>query len=135
MPKRILQGKVVSDKMDKTVVVVVERRTMHPMYKKYVKKSARYAAHDEGNLFRSGDTVEIQECRPLSKSKTWTVISTPPAGRTSNKPKVDAETAAGLVKTTRKATKKKEAKDTKAAAPAKTDAKAAAKKPAAKKDK
>ncbi|MBI1327729.1 MAG: 30S ribosomal protein S17 [Alphaproteobacteria bacterium] len=126
MPKRILQGKIVSDKMDKTVVVVVERRTMHPLYKKYVKKSARYSAHDEGNLFRTGDTVEIQECRPLSKNKTWTVISNPPAGRTSNKAPVDAETAEGLVKTTRKASKKKDKETNKATG---TDTK----KPAAKK--
>jgi small subunit ribosomal protein S17 len=79
MPKRILQGTVVSDKMDKTVTVLVERRVMHPVYKKYIKQSKKYAAHDEGNAFKIGDTVQIEECRPLSKRKRWTVIS-PPAG-------------------------------------------------------
>ncbi len=75
MPKRILQGVVVSDKQDKTVVVKVERQVMHPVYKKFVKKSKKYAAHDENNQFKLGDTVSIQECRPISKNKTWTVIS------------------------------------------------------------
>lgn len=75
MPRRILEGKVVSDKMDKTVTVLVERRYMHPMYKKYVRMTTKYAAHDEHNVFKTGDKVEIQECRPLSKRKTWVVIS------------------------------------------------------------
>lgn len=75
MPRRILEGKVVSDKMNKTVTVLVERRFMHPMYKKYVRQSSKYAAHDEKNLFKSGDVVQIQECRPISARKTWVVIS------------------------------------------------------------
>lgn len=75
MPKRILQGVVVSDKMDKTVVVKVERRVMHPIYKKYIKRSKKYAAHDETNQFKVGDVVRIQECRPLSRTKTWEVLS------------------------------------------------------------
>ena len=75
MPRRILEGKIVSDKMDKTVTVLVERRYMHPMYKKYVRKSAKYAAHDENNVFKSGDVVQIQECRPISARRTWVVIS------------------------------------------------------------
>ena len=74
MPKRILQGVVVSDKQDKTVVVSVERQVMHPVYKKFIKKSKKYAAHDENNQFKVGDTVRIQECAPVSKNKTWTVI-------------------------------------------------------------
>ena len=74
MPKRILQGVVVSDKQDKTVTVLVERQVMHPVYKKFIKKSKRYAAHDENNQFKVGDTVRIQECAPVSKNKTWTVI-------------------------------------------------------------
>ena len=74
MPKRILQGVVVSDKQDKTVVVNVERQIMHPVYKKFIKKSKKYAAHDENNQFKVGDTVRIQECAPVSKNKTWTVI-------------------------------------------------------------
>lgn len=74
MPKRILQGVVVSDKQDKTVVVSVERQVMHPVYKKFIKKSKKYAAHDENNQFKVGDTVRIVECAPVSKNKTWTVI-------------------------------------------------------------
>ncbi len=75
MPKRILQGVVVSDKQDKTVVVRVERRVKHPVYKKIVRKSKKYAAHDEGNACKEGDVVRIQECRPISKNKTWEVIT------------------------------------------------------------
>ena len=74
MPKRILQGVVVSDKQDKTVVVSVERQIMHPVYKTYIKKSKKYAAHDENNQSKGGDTVRIEECAPKSKTKTWTVI-------------------------------------------------------------
>ena len=74
MPKRILQGVVVSAKQDKTVVVSVERQVMHPVYKKFIKKSKKYAAHDENNQFKVGDTVRIEECAPVSKNKTWTVI-------------------------------------------------------------
>ena len=74
MPKRILQGVVVSDKQDKTIVVSVERQVMHPVYKKFIKKSKKYAAHDENNQFKVGDTVRIIECAPVSKNKTWTVI-------------------------------------------------------------
>jgi small subunit ribosomal protein S17 len=77
MPRRVMEGRVVSDKMDKTVTVLVERRTMHPIYKKYVKQSAKYAAHDEANLFRIGDKVSIEECAPISKRKTWKVITDP----------------------------------------------------------
>ena len=75
MPKRILQGVVVSDKMDKSVVVRVERRVMHPVYKKYIKRSAKYTAHDENNQYKVGDIVQIIESRPLSKTKTWTVVT------------------------------------------------------------
>ena len=75
MPKRVLQGVVVSDKMDKSVVVRVERRVMHPVYKKYIKRSAKYTAHDENNLCKVGDIVQIMESRPLSKTKTWVVVS------------------------------------------------------------
>ncbi|MBQ9090016.1 MAG: 30S ribosomal protein S17 [Alphaproteobacteria bacterium] len=75
MPKRILQGVVVSDKMDKSVVVKVERRVMHPVYKKYIKRSAKYTAHDENNLCKIGDVVQIIESRPISKTKTWVVMA------------------------------------------------------------
>jgi small subunit ribosomal protein S17 len=74
MPKRILTGTVVSDKMDKTVVVRVERRVMHPVYKKFIRRSKKYAAHDPNNTHKVGDTVRIQETRPLSKTKKWEVI-------------------------------------------------------------
>ena len=74
MPKRILEGEVVSDKMDKTITVLVERRFMHPLYKKYVKKSSKYAAHDENNSVKVGERVQIVECAPISKRKTWTVL-------------------------------------------------------------
>lgn len=77
MPRRVMEGKVVSDAMDKTVTVLVERRTMHPIYKKYVKQSAKYAAHDENNAFRTGDFVTIEECRPISKRKCWMVTTDP----------------------------------------------------------
>ena len=75
MPKRILQGVVVSDKADKTVSVRVERRIMHPLYKKFIRKSKKYAAHDADNRCKEGDIVRIQECRPISKSKTWEVLA------------------------------------------------------------
>lgn len=75
MPKRILQGVVVSDAMDKTVVVRVERRVMHPVYKKFIRRSKKYSAHDETNSSKVGDVVRIEECRPISKTKTWTVVA------------------------------------------------------------
>jgi small subunit ribosomal protein S17 len=75
MPKRILQGVVVSDKMDKTIVVQVERRVMHPIYKKFVRRTKKYAAHDEANVHKVGETVRIQECRPISKRKRWEVVA------------------------------------------------------------
>ncbi len=75
MPKRVLQGVVVSDKMNKSVVVQVERRVLHPVYKKYIKRSKKYTAHDENNVCKVGDVVQIIECRPLSKTKTWTVVT------------------------------------------------------------
>ncbi len=74
MPKRILQGVVVSDKNDKTVVVKVERRYIHPLFKKTVRRSKKYHAHDEANAFKVGDVVRIQEGRPVSKNKCWHVI-------------------------------------------------------------
>jgi small subunit ribosomal protein S17 len=74
MPKRILTGRVTSDKMDKTVTVLVDRRVMHPLYKKFIRRSKKYAAHDEANTCKIGDTVRIEECRPISKRKTWLVI-------------------------------------------------------------
>jgi small subunit ribosomal protein S17 len=75
MPKRVLHGVVVSDKQDKTVTVRVERRIKHPVYQKVVRRSKKYAAHDENNTCKIGDMVSIRECRPISKRKTWEVIS------------------------------------------------------------
>jgi small subunit ribosomal protein S17 len=74
MPRRVLQGTVVSDKGDKTVIVAVERRIMHPVYKKFIRRSKRYAAHDAVNKHKVGDVVTIRECRPLSKTKRWEVV-------------------------------------------------------------
>jgi small subunit ribosomal protein S17 len=74
MPKRILRGTVVSDKPNKTVIVRVERRVTHPVYKKVIRLSKRYAAHDEANACKTGDIVSIRECRPLSKTKRWEVV-------------------------------------------------------------
>ena len=74
MPKRVLTGRVTSDKMDKTVTVLVDRRVMHPLYKKFIRRSKKYAAHDEENICKAGDSVRIEECRPISKRKTWMVI-------------------------------------------------------------
>ena len=74
MPKRILEGLVVSDKGDKTVVVKVERTILHPVLKKTVRKSKRYHAHDENNAYKTGDSIRIIECAPKSKTKTWEVL-------------------------------------------------------------
>ena len=117
MPKRVLTGTVVSEKADKTVVVRVERRVKHPLYGKIIKLSKKYHAHDEGNAFKPGEQVRIQECAPISKLKTWTVLerigaevvpiaeanldapaSTPPKPvKTPNVPKADKEEKAEKV--------------------------------------
>jgi small subunit ribosomal protein S17 len=85
MSKRLLRGVVVGDACDKTVIVRVERRVMHPTYKKFVTQSKKYAAHDAQNKFRTGDAVQIEESRPISKRKRWIVLGSleeqpPPAG-------------------------------------------------------
>ena len=74
MPKRTLQGTVVSNKADKTVTVRVERRIMHPVYKKFITKSKKFAAHDAENRCKEGDRVSIRECAPISKSKAFEVV-------------------------------------------------------------
>ena len=71
---REISGRVVSNKMDKTITVLIERRVPHPLYKKYIRRSTKLHAHDEKNECREGDTVTIAQCRPLSKSKTWTLV-------------------------------------------------------------
>ncbi|MBF0294446.1 MAG: 30S ribosomal protein S17 [Magnetococcales bacterium] len=75
MPQRILQGVVVSDKMDKTVVVKVERNVQHPLYGKIMRRSKKYKAHDPDNRLKEGDITRIRECPPISKDKCWVVIS------------------------------------------------------------
>lgn len=77
MSKRVLQGIVVNDACDKTVIVRVERRVMHPVYKKFITHSKKYAAHDEHNRFHAGDAVQIEESRPISKRKHWVVLGGP----------------------------------------------------------
>lgn len=75
MPRRILQGVVTSDKNEQTITVLVERRFKHPLLKKTVRSSKKYRAHDEANQFKTGDSVRIIECAPVSKSKRWTVVT------------------------------------------------------------
>jgi small subunit ribosomal protein S17 len=75
MPKRIMQGVVVSDRGDKTIVVRVERRFTHAMYKKVIRRSRRFHAHDPQNTFKTGDRVRIEECAPISKLKRWIVLA------------------------------------------------------------
>ena len=74
MPKRVLTGVIVSDKTDKTVVVNVERKVKHPLYGKIIRRTKKYHAHDEGNEFKQGETVRIEETAPISKLKTWKVV-------------------------------------------------------------
>jgi small subunit ribosomal protein S17 len=82
MPKRILIGTVVSDKTDKTVVVKVERKVKHPLYGKIIRRSKKYHAHDEDNAAKTGETVRIEETRPMSKLKSWKVIERVVTGKT-----------------------------------------------------
>jgi small subunit ribosomal protein S17 len=109
MPKRVLTGTIVSDKTDKTVVVKVERRVKHPLYGKIIKRSKKYHAHDEGNAFKEGETVRIEETRPISKLKTWTVLG-----------RVDAH-AAPEASEAKKPAKAKKAKDADAEATAESE--------------
>ena len=75
MPKRILQGVVVSNKAEKTASVLVERKIMHPVYKKYIKRTKKYAVHDEKNICKIGQIVKIQENKPISKTKCWILVN------------------------------------------------------------
>jgi small subunit ribosomal protein S17 len=72
---RTLQGKVVSDKMDKSIVVAIERQVKHPIYGKFIKRTTKLQVHDETNQCKAGDVVTIRECRPLSKNKSWTLVA------------------------------------------------------------
>ena len=134
MPRRILEGNVVSDKMDKTVTVLVERRYKHPVYKKYVKQTDKFAAHDETNNVKVGDRVRIEECSPISKRKSWRVI-TDGAAASETEPKKEAAKKKPAAKKTeeKKAAPAKKPAAKKPAAKKTTEKKAAAKKPAAKK--
>ena len=123
MPRRILEGNVVSDKMDKTVTVLVERRFKHPMYGKYVKRTDKFAAHDENNAFATGDRVQIQECRPISKRKSWTVIT--PVSEGTGKPAAKAAPAKEKAKKEAPAKAEVKKEEAKKAAPKKETAKKA----------
>ncbi|TPG22578.1 30S ribosomal protein S17 [Sphingomonas koreensis] len=90
MPKRVLTGRIVSDKTDKTVVVSVERKIKHPLYGKIMRRSKKYHAHDEGNEFKQGETVRIEETAPISKLKTWKVIDRVDTHATPERVDVDA---------------------------------------------
>jgi small subunit ribosomal protein S17 len=117
MPKRILQGVAVKDARDKTVIVRVERRVMHPVYKKFIMRSKKYAAHDENNVFKAGDVVRIEESRPISKRKRWIVVSTNAAsadGEAAAAPAARKSAARGSAKP--RSTKTKKAAATAAAA-------------------
>ena len=125
MPKRVLTGTVVSDKADKTVVVRVERRVKHPLYGKIIRLSKKYHAHDAANEFRAGEIVRIEECAPISKLKTWTVldrigtakigaveIAEPEAiAPTESEPSKPAEEKAEKKPAAKKSTKKAKAED------------------------
>ena len=144
MPRRILEGNVISTKTDKTVTVLVERRFKHPVYKKYIKKTSKFTAHDELNTCQEGDAVQIIECRPLSKTKRWAVLKDgeavlPPLKKTSSKAaKLGIEKAEPAAKKAKAPAKKDAAakKEEPAAKAEKKEAKkkAPAKKPAAKKE-
>jgi small subunit ribosomal protein S17 len=106
MPKRILQGVVTSDVMDKTVTVRVDRRFMHPVYKKFITRSKKYAAHDEENAYKVGDVVRIEETRPISKRKRFRVVElvarAQGAGASLVSDPISAESAAGARKRIRR---------------------------------
>src|SRR5277367_4565130 len=99
MPKRVLQGIVVSDACNKTVIVRVERRVMHPIYKKFVSRSKKYAAHDEDNRYRAGDNVRIEESRPISKRKSWIVVDGPTGAEAGRRNAAAIEAAAAAEET------------------------------------
>ena len=90
MPKRVLTGVIVSDKGEKTVVVNVERKVKHPLYGKIIRRTKKYHAHDEGNEFKQGETVRIEETAPISKLKTWKVVDRVNTHATPERVDVDA---------------------------------------------
>lgn len=112
MPRRVLEGKVVSNKCDKTVTVLVERKVRDPLYGKIVRRSAKYAAHDENNQWLIGDQVAIEECSPISKRKTWKVIRGKAMGLSQAKTVDDAnEKRASVKKTASESVKTAESAD------------------------
>ena len=98
MPRRVLEGKVVSNKCAKTVTVLVERKVRDPLYGKIVRRSAKYAAHDENNTWKVGDLVSIEECRPISKSKKWRVVGGKATGESQARTVDDADQKPASVK-------------------------------------
>ncbi len=132
MPKRILEGEVVSNKTDKTITVLVERRFMHPIYKKYIKKTDKYTAHDPANQCDVGERVQIIECRPISKTKRWTLVGADAVAPVKEEKKPAAKKAAAPKKEEKAKEEKPAAKKT--AAKKETAKKPAAKKTTAKKD-
>lgn len=129
MPRRVLEGKVVSNKNAKTVTVLVERKIRDPLYGKIMRRSAKYAAHDESNQWNIGDLVSIEECRPISKSKKWKVIGGKAMGESQAETVDDAGNKRSSVKRDLSAG---EAAAPAKAAPAKAEAKTDTKKPATK---
>ena len=105
MPRRILEGKVVSNKAAKTVTVLVERQVRDPLYGKIIRRSAKYAAHDEQGTWQVGDIVSIEECRPMSASKRWIVVSGKALGQSQAKTVDDAGSQRASVKRGTKKTK------------------------------
>ncbi len=126
MPKRVLSGTVVSDKGDKTVVVRVERRVKHPLYGKIIRLSKKYHAHDEGNAFKLGEQIRIEECAPVSKLKSWTVLdrvgAAPVAVDEIAEVDISKPVKAAPAPTESKATKAAKGKAAKASAPADAEA-------------
>jgi small subunit ribosomal protein S17 len=120
MPKRVLTGTVVSDKGDKTIVVRVERRVKHPLYGKIIRRSKKYHAHDEANAYSTGEQVRIEECAPISKQKSWTVLDRIGAAKAAEIEIVEGATEAPKAPAKEKAPKA----TTKAKAGTKTTAKA-----------
>ena len=125
MPKRVLTGTIVSDKPEKTVVVRVERRVKHPLYGKIIRLSKKYHAHDEGNAYRTGEQVRIEECPPISKKKNWTVLDRLGAARpadAADATPAKADKAAKADKTTDKTAKTAKGKPANADTPAPVEA-------------
>jgi small subunit ribosomal protein S17 len=122
MPKRVLSGTVVSDKADKTVVVRVERRVKHPLYGKIIKRSKKYHTHDDANAFKSGERVRIEECAPISKLKTWTVLDRIGVAKTAAVEIADPEALTPEAEPSKPAEEKKAEKPVKAKAAKKAKA-------------